>query len=232
MPNTINGWTGASLGPSYSIVNSILNGAGGPTQPAQPAAPVTVPTGTGHDPAGGAGPRRPSPLPSTPPVNPPGFTNYTDMLSGLNGAPAVAGSRQGQQFTPEQAYSRYLQARAGAENSTPFTNAANLLGQGIFLPGIYGTESNQPGQGFGFGTSSANSNLGPYSHAATQILNQMLSGPQFSMAYGTPAAQAPAPTPAWGYPTGYGQQATSSGWATNPGSSASGWWNGFGGGGF
>lgn len=221
MPSTLNGWTGASLGPSYSVVNSILSGAGGPPTagpPAPTSAPTTTPTGTG--PTGSPGHVTPPslrPLPPVAPVNPPGFSNYSDLLTNslLGGGPAVAGSRQGQSFTPEQAYARYLQGRAGAENTTPLTNTANLLGQGIFLPGVYGTDSNQPGQGFGFGSSQ--SNLGPYSHAATSILNQMMGSPQFSLAYGTPAANAPAPTPQWGYPTAYGQQASPSGWSTSQG---------------
>jgi hypothetical protein len=217
--NITNGWTGSSLGPSYSVVNSILGGASGtPTTASTPTTPTAAPVGP-KVPLD-TSPTKTAPLPSTPPVMPPGWNTSSGNTS-LGTNSNIASSRNSQVIlTPEQSYSQYLLSRAAAENTTPFENTANLLGQGIFLPGPFGTQSNQPGQGFGFGAPSspaAGGNIANFSPAATQILNQISRGPQFSMAYGTPAAQAPAPTPQWGYPTGYGQQASPSGWSTSSG---------------
>lgn len=217
MPTQItNGWTGASLLPSSTVVASILNRANGPA--ASPAS-ATAPTPAGNSQSaqqaltsrilggnpfmsGGVGPRG---LPSVPSVNPSGWGGGGG--AGFGGLP---NPRQ-DQFTPEQAYANYLTSMGIASTYTPqlyaAENGARSLGitQGLDPFGFALHPNTQAAGAIG------NMQVNPFINSAAALTNNyqnvMPSASPYAFSYGTPAAHAPAPTPQWGYPTSYGQPA-------------------------
>jgi hypothetical protein len=229
--STVNGWTGSNLLPSSTVVASILGRNGSPAN--GPAAPATNTATQGSNPfagnafsgflnaiygnnaqnlfagypnvlsqMGGPGPAGGGGGGGGP-ILPPGW-NSGGNGGGYNGA--MPNGRGLPVLTPEQSYSQYLLSRGGADSSTPMGDfLGNAYRQGLNLTagdpfGFNLNPNTRPVGGIGL-PNDANSVLGTY----VNNLNLLAShASPYAYSYGAPAAQAPAQTPAWGYPTNYG----------------------------
>lgn len=218
MPTPVtNGWTASSLAPSSTVVASILNRANGPAAPSAPASTPTANTaqqtqtdlmsriyGSGLFRSGGGGPGgqyQGGGIPNVPAVNP-----YGGGQSGF----ALPNPRQ-DQFTPEQAYANYLTSMGIASTYTPQLYAAENGARSAGITGgldPFGFALHPNTQAVG---GIGNMQVNPYINSQAQLTrnyqNVMPIASPYAFSYGTPAAHAPAPTPQWGYPTGYGQAA-------------------------
>lgn len=233
--NTVNGWTGASLLPSYSTVASILGGAGRaatPTTPAASTTPAPGAPGTSSDPyagnpfagllraiygnnppgsagggAGGGTIGGGNQLPSVPSNNPPGWRGDAGAPPGLPNARGMP------QLTPEQAYANYLTSLGGATNQTPMGNAIQdaqraTIQARVMDPFGYATQPNTlPVGAIGSFQASASPETWGAANYANNLNQNISRFSPYAFSYGTPAAAAPAPTPAWGYPSSYGTPA-------------------------
>lgn len=159
----------------------------------------------------------PTGIPSTPSVGnlTSGAGNYGGSYGGLYGGGGRSGGGLGGPsgitdqagnpiYTPEQAYSIYAQSLGSAIQTTP---QQQLLRQ--ILSNAQAQAYNPNNISIGGPGGAGNTATSAYQRAqqaqaqAMQVAYPTIS--PYSTAYGTPMLQAPAPTPQWGYPTGYGQ---------------------------
>lgn len=118
---------------------------------------------------------------------------------GLGGPTGITDQAGNPIYTPEQSYSMYLQQLGGATSRSPQMDILNQI------LGLDQQIAYSPGGGRYAAAGYVPTKAGRAQNAQLNTLQSALplSNP-YSYAYGAPAANAPAQTPQWGYPTSYG----------------------------